>query len=178
MVRNLRRSRKKWARLPWVLIREGADARTLGEIYLVMVQAVLLYGSEIWVLTPRMQRVLGGFHHIVARKLTRQQPQKVWDVGWVYPPLEDVMVEAGLQEVETYVSHHQNTVAQYIATRPIMDLCLVANRRPGPRVKMRRWEQEGLDLDGMWMAAQEHRWDLPVLRYQKIMVIYPYPFWW
>ena len=54
----------------------------------------------------------------------------------VYPLLEDVMAEAGLQEVETYVSHHQNTVVQYIATRTIVDLCLAENRMPGPRVAM------------------------------------------
>ena len=65
------------------------------------------------------------------------------------------MVEAGLQEVETYVSRRHNTMAQYIATRPIMDLCLAAKRRPGPRVAIRWWEQEGLDLEGMRTAAWE-----------------------
>ena len=65
------------------------------------------------------------------------------------------MAEAGLQEVETYVSCHQNTVAQYIATKPIMDLCLAAKRSPGPRVEMGWWEQKGLDLEGMRTAAQE-----------------------
>ena len=71
----------------------------------------------------------------------------------VYPLLEDVMAEAGLQEVETYVSHHQNTVVQYIATRTIMDLCLAAKRRPGPRVTMWWGVQEGLDLEGFRTAA-------------------------
>ena len=52
----------------------------------------------------------------------------------VYPPLEDVMAEAGFQEVETYVSRLQNTVVHYVETSPIMDLCLAAKRRPGPRV--------------------------------------------
>ena len=36
-----------------------------------------------------------------------------------------------------------------------MDLCLVAKRRPSPRVEMRWWKQEGLDLEGMWTAARE-----------------------
>ena len=63
------------------------------------------------------------------------------------------MTEAGLQESDTYVSRHQNTVAQYIATRPIMDLCLAAKRRPGTRVEIRWWEQEGLDLEGIRMEA-------------------------
>ena len=46
MVRNLRRARRKWARLTHILIREGEDAQILGQIYLVVVQSVLLYGSE------------------------------------------------------------------------------------------------------------------------------------
>ena len=46
-------------------------------------------------------------------------------------------------------------MAQYIVTRPIMDLCLAAKQRPGPRVEMRWWEQEGLDLDGMRTADRE-----------------------
>ena len=123
-----------------------------------------------------MKRVLGGFHHKVARRLTGRQPWKGRGRGWVYPPVEDTMAEVGLQELETHVSHHQNTVAQYIATRPIMGLCLAEKRRPGKMLEMRWWEQEGLDLEGIWTAAQKHIWDLPILCYHKIMVIYPYPF--
>ena len=62
---------------------------------------VLLYGSETWVLTLRMQRVVGRFHHRGVHRLMGRQPQKGRDVGWVYPHIEDVMTEAGLQEVET-----------------------------------------------------------------------------
>ena len=132
---------------------EGADSRTSGHIYLEMVKSVLLYGSETWFLIPRMQRVLGGFHNRVACRLTGLQPQKGRDKGWFYLPLEDTMTEAGLREVETYVSRHHNTVEQYIATRPVMELCLEAKRRPGPKVTMRWWEQEGLDLEGIETAA-------------------------
>ena len=46
-------------------------------------------------------------------------------------------------------------MAKYIATRPIIDLCLAVKRRPGPRVAMRWWEQEVLDLEGARTAAQE-----------------------
>ena len=65
------------------------------------------------------------------------------------------MAEAGLQEVETYVSRSHNTVVQYIATRTIVDLCLAANRMPGPRVAMWWLEKEGLDLEGIRTASQE-----------------------
>ena len=30
---------------------------------------------------------------------------------WVYPPLDQAMVEVGLEEVEIYVLLHQNTTA-------------------------------------------------------------------
>ena len=39
---------------------------------------------------------------------------------WTSLLLEDAMAEAALQEVETYVSCRQNTVAQFIATRLII----------------------------------------------------------
>ena len=65
------------------------------------------------------------------------------------------MVEVGFQDSDTYVSRNQNTVKKYIATRPIMDLCLAANRRPRGKLAMRWWEQDGLDLEGMWTAARE-----------------------
>ena len=83
-----------------------------------------------------MKRVLGGFRHRVAHRLTGRKPRKGWGGGWFYPPLEDAMAEECLEEVETYVSFRQNIVAQYIVTRPIMFLCLEENRRPGPRVAM------------------------------------------
>ena len=124
MVCNLRRARQKWAQLTRVLRREGADARTSGKIYWVVVKLVLLYGSETRVLTLRMHRVMGGFHHRVAYRLMGWQPWKGRDGGWVYPHIEDAMTKAGLQEVDNYISCRQKTVAQYIATRPIIDLCL------------------------------------------------------
>ena len=36
-----------------------------------------------------------------------------------------------------------------------MHLYLSEKRRPGPRVTMRWWEQEGLDLEGMRTESQE-----------------------
>ena len=50
-----------------------------------VVQAAMIYGSDIWVTKPRIRRVLGGLHHRVARRLTGRQPRIEWDSGWVYP---------------------------------------------------------------------------------------------
>ena len=44
------------------------------------------------------------------------------------------MQEVGLEEVEAYVMRRKNMVAQYIATRTIIDLCEEAVWRPRTRV--------------------------------------------
>ena len=111
VVRNLRRARQKWVWLTRILIREGANSQILGQIYLEAVQSAVLYWSDTWVLTPCMNSFLVGLYHRVARRLTGRQPRKGRYRGCIYPPLEDAMAEVGLQEVETYVSRLQKTVA-------------------------------------------------------------------
>ena len=49
------------------------------------------------------------------------------------------------------VLRRQNMVAQFIATRPILGLCEVAERRRGTRVPQRWWEKSGID----WSLARE-----------------------
>ena len=45
------------------------DRRTTGRFYEEAVQAVLLFGSETWVMTPWMEKALKGFHHRVVRRM-------------------------------------------------------------------------------------------------------------
>ena len=65
------------------------------------------------------------------------------------------MAEAGLQEVDTYISRHHNTVAEFIVNSPIMELCLGEERRPGSSVTKWWWDQDGLDVKEMRTAAWE-----------------------
>ena len=58
------------------------------------------------------------------------------------------MKETGMVGIHTSIIRRQNTVAQFIATRPILDLCEHATRRPGARVSRRWWEKTGIDLKG------------------------------
>ena len=46
-------------------------------------------------------------------------------------------------------------VAQFIATRTILDLCEQATRRPGARVSRRWWEKMGIYLKGAREKAAE-----------------------
>ena len=73
MVRNLWKAQQKWSQLTRALIREGEDEQTSGQIYLELVQLVLMYGSETWVTTLHIERVLGGLYHRVVHRLMGRQ---------------------------------------------------------------------------------------------------------
>ena len=50
VVSKLRKARKKWERLSRVMGQEGVDARAMGIFYREVVQVVLLFGLDTWVM--------------------------------------------------------------------------------------------------------------------------------
>ena len=70
VVENLWNSINSWAHLSKILGREGANPKASGMFFKAVVQAVLIFGAETWVMTPHMGRSLGGFQHRVARLIT------------------------------------------------------------------------------------------------------------
>ena len=63
------------------------------------------------------------------------------------------MKGAGFEEMGAYVLESQSTITQYIATRPIMDLCKKTVRRTGEWVARRYWDWGVLYLAGKRAAA-------------------------
>ena len=63
VISNIWKEQRKWAQLLRVLGWEGKDTPTSGNFYLAVVQAVLLFGLDIWVMSPRIGSTLGGLHH-------------------------------------------------------------------------------------------------------------------
>ena len=120
-----------------MLGREGADPKVSRLFYISVTHDVLLFGSETWVLTARMEKALDSFQSRFARKITGRQPRRRKDGSWFYPPLAGVMKETGMVGIRKSILQGQNMVAQFIAMRPIMDLCEQATRRPGARVAWR-----------------------------------------
>ena len=75
VARKLQRGRRKWGWFSRMLCREGGYTRTSGRFYVAVVQYVLLFGSELWVFTPLILRVMGSFHNWVARSILVRIPQ-------------------------------------------------------------------------------------------------------
>ena len=67
-----------------------------GCFILFLVYAVLLCGSETWVMSPRIGKTLGGFHHQAVGILMRWQLKRRLDGTWYYPPLLEAMVKLGI----------------------------------------------------------------------------------
>ena len=165
VVDNLGKARKSWGRLSRILIREGADPKVSVHFYKAVSKAVLLFGSETWVLTPRMEKALDSFQHRVTRHLTGRQPRRWGDGRWEYSPLEEAMVESGFEEIRKSFTRRQNIIAQYIATRPILYLCECYTWHPGARVSRWWWEQVSIKLEeakkraAAAEAATDSEWD-------------------
>ena len=119
--------------------RKIMDKRTVGRLYVAVVQAVLLFGSEKWVLIPRLENALEGFHHRAAQKMAVMGPKRQPNGKWVYPPIGEKLAMVGLEEIGVYIARRHNTFAQYIANHPIMDLCLLEERKPVMQLSMQWW---------------------------------------
>ena len=57
------------------------------------------------------------------------------------------MRESGLTDIGKSIANRQNTVTQYIATRPLLDLCEGARAREGAKLPMRWWNHADIDWE-------------------------------
>ena len=65
------------------------------------------------------------------------------------------MKEVGFTEIRKSITNRQNTVVQYIVTRPLLDLCEKTTRRGGARLSRRWWHQKGIDWETEKARAAE-----------------------
>ena len=112
----------------------GVRSEGVRFFYKAVAQAVLLFGAETWVLTPRMERDLDSFQHRFSWRINGKQPWRQGDGSWDYPHMAEAMGEAGLEGIIKSATRRKNTVTQYIVTRPILYLCERATWRLGAGV--------------------------------------------
>ena len=110
---NLGKARKSWGKVAAVLGKRKVNAQKMAYFYQAIVQAVLLYGSETWVMTQPIIQKLNTFHHQCARFITGSFIHPNDDGTWTYPNSKIILKKAGLATVEEYIkkggiqySHH------------------------------------------------------------------------
>ena len=122
-----------------------------------VVQAVLLFGSETWVLTDSAMRCLEGFYYRAACRMAREnRPKKNSQTGeWTYPARKDVFEEVGLYTLTEYIDRRRKTIGVYIIKeRSIFDLCRNGERRRGTSSRRWWWDQPiNADLESEEVAS-------------------------
>ena len=84
VVGKIHKYQKKWVNMSWILGREGGGGgvQVIVNFSKVSVQEVILFGSDMWVITPCMDQALGGVQHRVARQLIINHPQWIHGGSW------------------------------------------------------------------------------------------------
>ena len=81
------------------MAKTGETVWACGMMYKVVAQLVILYGSEIWVVTGAILKALEGFHHRTARWITEITAARGAGVQWEYPPVVVAMKDAGIHPI-------------------------------------------------------------------------------
>ena len=105
----------------------GAMVKVRSILYNAVVQLVLLYGSEIWVVMGAILKVIVGFHHRLARNIMGLTAQSMAGGGWYWPPVTEALDTARLCTIKENEQQSQDTVAAQLSRWTIYD-CLLGQR--------------------------------------------------
>ena len=126
----------------------------------MVVQAVLLFGLETWVLMAEMLQKLEGLHVGFLRQVTGTKTQSLGNEPWIKEGADRVLQAAGTKPLWEYLNRRQAMVAEWVALRPIFEVCAkVIGYEGGGRLR-KQWCQQ---------TAAEISFSV-VLRYQSAAV--------
>ena len=117
VINNLNKAGKAWGQIHRLLSQEkGRNLKAVVSVYRAIIQAILLYGSETWVLqgTTTLHR-LEVFHRRCARFLTGKFIRQLPNGDWEYPHTEDVFKMAELESIESYIQKRKEQVAKHLS---------------------------------------------------------------
>ncbi len=138
---NLKKACKNWGQVSRVLRAENASPKVCGVFYKATVQAVLLFGSETWKLSPLSLKSLEGFHIRAVHRMAGKMPTKNPDGTWKYSSSRDVLKAVRLQTIGHYIGVCWETIARFIVDRPLFALCWDGERKRGSARCTFWWEQ-------------------------------------
>ena len=102
-----------------VLGKTGAPVKAQEIMYKVSVQDFLLYRIKIWLVMDAMTMVLVGFNHKISRQIVGMTEIDGDIREWEWESVDAALEVAAICPIREYVSSWQETIAKYIAGRPI-----------------------------------------------------------
>ena len=150
MKANMKKARAAWGRISGILTREGANPKAMASFYKAIVQSVLLYGAESWVLTLSMEKELQSFHRRCARYITGLHIRPNQDGTWTHPSSVEVLEKAGLLTIQEYIRCRRATVMKYAQSKFIYRQCVASTplaRNPNQLVWWKLDERDLISTD-------------------------------
>ena len=102
-----------------VLGEMGAPVKYMDMMYKAVVQGVLLFGSEIWVVTDVITAFLEGFHHRIAIWIAGMAAQRGDGGEWEWDSVDTALEATRLCPMREYVWTRKSKITEYIAGRPV-----------------------------------------------------------
>ena len=100
-----------------VVTKTGATVQAWGMMYKAVMQLVLLYESESWVVTGAMIKLLEAFNNGVSRSITRSMAHLMTSGEWEFPLVAEALKIAVLFPIKGYIHWRQaNLPAQVLTT--------------------------------------------------------------
>ena len=108
-------------------------------------QLVLLYGSDSWVVTGDMLKVLTASHNRAAQHITGMRAKHGAGGELEYLSVYEAMDSVVLQPIRLCINRRQKTIAEKVAFRTVYELCAEAERMPGMSHMVRWWDQDAVN---------------------------------
>ena len=108
------------------------DNLTLATFYKAVMQAMLFFGAEMWVLSTAMDKCSAGVHMGFLQHVTGKNKKRILDGTWIQEGAERILKVARKQAVRKYIDRRQVTVDHWLDLRTILEVC--AQKRQVTRV--------------------------------------------
>ena len=93
--------------------------RAMAMFYIAIVQAVLLYGADSWLVSKRDQDTLNRFHKRAVRHITGVHIRRSAQGTRTYPDHNALLRKWGLKPMAVYVERRRGTLCSYLhSTKP------------------------------------------------------------
>ena len=123
-LRNIPRARQIWRQIWKLMMREGADPIITEKFYHAVIQEVIIFGSETWMFTAAMLQNFKGVRVSLLWQATGMKARRLGDKTWRKEGGGRMLQAEGTKPLREYINKRQATVAEWVALRPIFEVCV------------------------------------------------------
>ena len=122
-------------------IKTDSNIKIMSIFYKVIVQTILLFGSESWVINENVRNKLRTFHNRCARFITGRFITKEEDT-WIFPDTATTLQLADLLSIDEYIMNRRNTISEYAMGTNIYSKCKKSGNYNKSDNKLEWWRVE------------------------------------